>query len=157
MGDVTVIELIKSVTEVGTTVVLLVAFVWHYLSKDKDSNKKVAEAYDDCQKQITAAYQDAQEKIEAANRTIREREDMLIESNAKREEMLRQESQKREEMIRRESEKRESILMLNMDKITQSMESYTKTLNQIKDGFTSMDRRLERMEKQLEGKMKADE
>ena len=77
-------EIAKLVIDLGVTATLLILFVMHFLRKDKDSDKKVTAAYEDCRRQIEATYRDAQEKIEAANRTIREREDMLIAQNAQR-------------------------------------------------------------------------
>lgn len=164
MDQMTVAEAVKMVADIGMTAALLILFVVHFLRKDKDSDKKVAQAheesqqkvtaaYEECQQKIAETYRDAQEKIEAANRTIREREDMLIRTSAEREEMLRQESRKREEMLRQESEKRESILILNMDRIAENMKEITQSLNTIREGFSSMDKRLER----IEGKVGADE
>lgn len=142
-------EIAKLVIALGVTATLLILFVMHFLRKDKDSDKKVTAAYEDCRRQIEATYRDAQEKIEAANRTIREREDMLIAQNAQREELLRQEAQRREELLRKESEKRESILMLNMDRISERMENMTKSLDVIKNGFAGVDRRLDKIEKKV--------
>lgn len=160
MDQMTVAEVVKMVADFGVTAALLVMFAVHYLRKDKDSDRKVSQAHEECQVKITAAYeecqkkvaetyQDAQEKIEAANRMIREREDMLIKSSTEREEMLRAEAQKREEILRKESEKRESILMLNMDRITENLGTITKSLDVIKEGFTAMDRRMERIERKV--------
>ena len=75
-------EIAKLVIDLGVTATLLILFVMHFLRKDKDRDKKVTAAYEDCRRQIEATYRDAQEKIEAANRTIREREDMLIAGGA---------------------------------------------------------------------------
>ena len=121
-------EIAKLVIDLGVTATLLILFVMHFLRKDKDSDKKVTAAYEDCRRQI---------------------EDMLIAQNAQREELLRQEAQRREELLRKESEKRESILMLNMDRISERMENMTKSLDVIKNGFAGVDRRLDKIEKKV--------
>lgn len=142
-------ETINLISNVGVTVVMLVIFVGYVLRKAKDDDKRVSEAQQAAIDATTAAYNDAQEKIEEANRAIREREDILLSSSMEREEILRKESEKREELIRRESEKRESILMLNMEKITANLKDITKAMNEIKDSFSGIDRRLEKIEERV--------
>lgn len=142
-------ETINLISNVGVTVVMLVIFVGYVLRKAKDDDKRVAEAQQAAIDATTAAYNDAQEKIEEANQAIREREDILLSSSMEREEILRKESEKREELIRRESEKRESILMLNMEKITANLKDITKAMNEIKDSFSGIDRRLEKIEERV--------
>lgn len=128
-------EIVNLIGNFGVSIVMLVLFVGYVLQKAKSDDKRVADAQEKAVKSITAAYDDANEKIEEANRAIREREDILIRNNMEREEILREESKKREELIRKESEKRESILMLNMERITDSMDSITKALNDIQKSF----------------------
>lgn len=142
-------ETINLIGNVGVTVVMLVIFVGYVLQKAKNDDKRVSDAQQAAINATTAAYTDAQEKIEEANRAIREREDILLNSSMEREEILREESRKREELIRKESEKRESILMLNMERITASMGDITKALNEIKESFSGIDRRLEKIEERV--------
>lgn len=142
-------ETINLIGNVGVTVVMLVIFVGYVLQKAKNDDKRVSDAQQAAIEATTAAYTDAQEKIEEANRAIREREDILLNSSMEREEILREESRKREELIRKESEKRESILMLNMERITASMGDITKALNEIKESFSGIDRRLEKIEERV--------
>lgn len=142
-------EVVKLIGDFSVTIVMLVIFVGYVLKKAKNDDKRVADTQKEAMESITAVYNDAQVKIEEANRAIREREDRLIRNNMEREEILREESKKREEMIRKESEKRESILMLNMERITDSMDSITKALNDIKESFSGVDRRLEKIEEQV--------
>lgn len=150
MNDgMTVMEVINAVGENSISLVLLIMFALYVLQKARNDDKRVAEAQEESRQAISATYADAQEKIEEANRAIREREDILIQKNMEREEILREESRKREELIRKESEKRESILMLNMDRITDSMKSITESLNDIKESFSGIDRRLEKIEKKV--------
>ena len=142
-------ETINLIGNVGVTVVMLVIFVGYVLQKAKNDDKRVAEAQKAAIDTTTAVYNDAQEKIEEANRAIREREDILLSSSMEREEILREESRKREELIRKESEKRESILLLNMERITASMGDITRALNEIKESFSGIDRRLEKIEERV--------
>lgn len=142
-------ETINLIGNVGVTVVMLVIFVGYVLQKAKNDDKRVTDTQQAAIDATTAAYNDAQAKIEEANRAIREREDILLNSSMEREEILREESRKREELIRKESEKRESILMLNMERITASMGDITKALNEIKESFSGIDRRLEKIEERV--------
>ena len=142
-------ETINLIGNFGVAVVMLVIFVGYVLQKAKNDDKRVSDAQQAAIEATTSAYTDAQEKIEEANRAIREREDILLNSSMEREEILREESRKREELIRKESEKRESILMLNMERITASMGDITKALNEIKESFSGIDRRLEKIEERV--------
>lgn len=144
-----IVNLISLIGNFGVAVVMLVIFVGYVLQKAKNDDKRVADAQESAMESVTSAYNDAQEKIEEANRAIREREDILIRNNMEREEILREESKKREELIRKESEKRESILMLNMERITDSLDSITKALNDIQGSFSGVDRRLEKIEERV--------
>ena len=136
--EMTVAEMLKQVVDIGITPVLLVVFVYYFLRKSKEDDRRV-----------NLAYENAQQKIEESNTVIREREDMLIASNEKREEMIRQEAEKRENLIRQEAEKRESVLMLNMDRQLDSMNAITKSLTKMETAFTKMENRLERIEQKL--------
>lgn len=148
-GITSTAELVNLIGNFGVAAVMLVIFVVYVLGKAKNDDKRVADTQKNAMESVTAAYQEAQEKIEEANRAIREREDILIRNNMEREEILREESKKREELIRKESEKRESILMLNMERITDSLDSITKALNDIQGSFSGVDRRLEKIEERV--------
>lgn len=145
----TTAEIMNLISDFGVTLVMLIIFVGYVLQKAKNDDKRVADVQEAAIRATTDAYNDAQLKIEEANKAIREREDILIKNSMEREEILREESKKREELIRKESEKRESILMLNMEKITESMNSITKALNDIKESFSGIDRRLEKIEQKV--------
>lgn len=142
-------EIFNQIGNFGVSVVMLVLFAGYVLQKTRNDDKRVAKTQDAAMQAVTSAYNDAQKKIEEANRAIREREDILIRNNMEREEILREESKKREELIRKESEKRESILMLNMERITGSLDSITKALNDIQGSFSGVDRRLEKIEEKV--------
>ena len=43
-------EIAKLVIDLGVTATLLILFVMHFLRKDKDSDKKVTAAYEDCRR-----------------------------------------------------------------------------------------------------------
>lgn len=144
-----IVNLIGLIGNFGVAVVMLVIFVGYVLQKAKNDDKRVADAQKSALESVTSAYNEAQGKIEEANRAIREREDILIRNSMEREEILREDSKKREELIRKESEKRESILMLNMERITDSLDSITKALNDIQGSFSGVDRRLEKIEERV--------
>lgn len=142
-------EIMGFIENNSVALVMLALLMGYILQKAKTDDKRVNEAQQAAIDTTKAVYNDAQEKIEEANRAIREREDILIRNSMEREEILRKESEKREELIRKESEKRESILMLNMDRITESMNSITKALNKIENSFSGIDRRLEKIEERI--------
>ena len=127
MPDMTTMEVIKEIIDIGITPVLLLIFVCYFINKSKGDDQRVEDTV----------------------KSAREREDMLIAENAKREELLRQESEKRENMLRKEAEKRESMLMLNMEKITDSMNSITKTLDKMESSFSRVEKRLEKIENKI--------
>lgn len=117
---------------IGIIAVLLLIFAGYIIWKSKDDSKK----------------QDAerlkyQEDLKNMNKRLNEREDMLIAQSEKREDMLRADADRREKLLREESAKRESILMVNMERMTDSLNSITKTLGK-------MEGRLERIEQKLE-------
>lgn len=132
-------ETIKQIIDIGITPVLLLVFVYYFINKSKNDDKRVEESF-----------QDAQAKIDEGIKTSREHENLMTAENAKREEMLRQEAERRENMLRKESEKRESILMLNMEKITNSMTSMTKTMDRMESAFAGIEKRLENIEYKIE-------
>lgn len=138
METMTTIEGIKTMIDVGITPVLLLVFVWYFLSKSKGDDKKVQEAYEDAQK-----------KIEETNKTIRDREDELLANNASREEMIRQDADRRENLIREQAEKRESILLVNMDRMLDNMNSITRALNKMESSFSKVEQRLENIEQKV--------
>ena len=133
-------EVLKQLIDIGVTPVLLLVFVYYFINKSKGDDKRV-----------NAAFQDAQKKIEEITKSAREHEDLVLSENAKREEMLRSEAEKRESMLRKEAEKRESLLMLNMEKITESMDSITRTLDKMEGTYSAIESRLEKIENKIGG------
>lgn len=133
--DAGTLETLKQVIDVGITPVLLLVFVYYFINKSRGDDRRVNEAY-----------QEAQAKIEEMAAGAREHEDAMAAENARREEMLRSEAEKRETMLRKESEKRESMLMLNLEKITVSMDSITRTLDRMENSFFGIESRLEKIE-----------
>lgn len=130
------------VAELGVAIVLLLIFVFYFISKSISDDKRVNKAYDE-----------AQEKIAACDRQIRERENYLLSESAKREEIIRQESEKRENLIRKEAEKRESILMANQDKMVDSMREITISLSKIEASLNKMESRHETDIRQIKSQM----
>lgn len=136
-------ETIKFITEIGITPLLLVFFVRFFISRSKDDDNKVKEAY-----------KTAQENMESNNRAVREREDFLMAESAKREEIIRQEAERREKLIRQEAEKRENILMASQERMLDTLEGISGSLNKIEEAFTrlevSVSARLDDIERKLE-------
>lgn len=145
----TFMDIIGTVGNTGVSIALLIMFVFYVLKKAQTDDKRVADAQEASRKAIADTYADAQVKIDEANRAVREREDILIENSMKREEILREESRKREDLLRKEAEKRESILMLNQDRMMESMKDITAALNDIKKSFSGIDSRLEKIERKV--------
>ena len=73
-------------------------------------------------KRVNAAYRETQEKIEKMTSSARMHEDAMAAENARREEML------------------------NMEKITVSMDSITRTLDRMENSFSGIESRLEKIE-----------
>ncbi len=142
-------EIMGFIENNSVALVVLALLLSYILQKAKTDDKRVNEAQQAAIDTTKAVYDDAQKKIEEANQAIREREDILLASSMEREEILREESRKREELIRQESGKRESILMLNMERITANLKDITKAMNEIKDSFSGIDRRLEKIEERV--------
>lgn len=138
--DAGTVEAIKNIIDVGITPVLLIIFVFYFINKSKGDDKRVNEAF-----------QTAQAKIEEITGSAREHEDLILAENAKREEMLRSEAEKRETMLRKEAEKRESLLMLNLEKITASMDNITRTLDKMENTNSAIELRLEKIEYRMGG------
>lgn len=136
--DMTTIDGIKTMIDVGITPALLLVFVWYFLNKSKGDDKKVQDAFTDAQK-----------KIEETNQIIREREDALLANNARREEMIREDAERRENLIRSEAEKRESILLVNMDRMLDNMNSITRAMNKMENSFNKVEQRLENIEQKI--------
>ena len=132
MGEATFAAATTAVDNIGIMAVLLLIFVGFFIWKSKDDAKKQE-----------AERQKYQENLEGMNTRLSDREDMLIAQSEKREEMLRADADRREKLLREESAKRESILMVNMERMTDSLNSITKTLGK-------MEGRLERIEQKLE-------
>lgn len=121
-------ETIKFVTEVGITPVLLILFVWFFISRSRDDDNKVKEAY-----------RTAQENMENNNKAVRDREDYLMAESAKREEIIRQEGERREKLIRQEAEKRESILMASQDRMLDTLDNIAVSLNKMEGALTKLE------------------
>lgn len=121
-------ETIKFVTEVGITPVLLILFVWFFISRSRDDDNKVKEAY-----------RTAQESMENNNKAVRDREDYLMAESAKREEIIRQEGERREKLIRQEAEKRESILMASQDRMLDTLDNIAVSLNKMEGALTKLE------------------
>ncbi len=128
MDGMSIAETIKFITEVGITPVLLVLFVWFFISRSKDDDNKVKEAY-----------KTAQENMENNNRAVRDREDYLMAESAKREEIIRQEAERREKLIRQEAEKRESILMASQDRMLGTLDNIATSLNKMEGALTKLE------------------
>lgn len=121
-----------AVDNIGIMAVLLLIFVGFFIWKSKDDAKKQE-----------AERQKYQENLENMNKRLSDREDMLIAQSEKREEMLKADADRREKLLCEESAKRESILMVNMERIADSMDNITKTLGK-------MEGRLDRIEQKME-------
>ena len=139
MDGMTMTETIKFITEVGITPVLLVLFVWFFISRSKDDDNKVKEAY-----------RTAQENMESNNEALREREDYLLTESAKREEIIRQESERREHLIRQEAEKRESILMMSQDRMLDTLDNIASSLNKVESTLTKLEQSYTKSEARLD-------
>lgn len=127
----TLSEIMNYAVNMGTTVVLLIVFVYFSIQRARRDEERAS-----------AAQAEAHRKNEQLLESARAREDMLLSNGEKREAMLREEAQRREDMIRRESEKRESILMLNMDRQLESMNTIAKSLNKIESRLDRMESRI---------------
>lgn len=121
-------ETIKFIMEVGITPALLVLFVWFFISRSKDDDNKVKDAY-----------RTAQENMERNNEAVRNREDYLLAESAKREEIIRQEAERREKLIRQEAEKRESILMAGQDRMLNTLDNIAASLNKMEGSMARLE------------------
>lgn len=139
MDGMSMVETLKFVTDVGITPVLLVLFVWFTISRAKNDDNKVKEAYEK-----------AQETMEANNKAVREREDYLMAESAKREEIIRQESERREKLIRHEAEKRESILMASQDRMLGTLDSIAESLNKMESALSKLEISFSKTENRLD-------
>lgn len=139
---ITFAELISYVVDVGLTPVLLIVFLVLFVRRSNDDNAKAQQAHED-----------AQNKVEQCNREAREREDMLLAENAKREEILRREAEKRENLIRKEAEKRESILMGNQERMMNTMDQISRSMQKIENSLGKMETRHELDIKRLHDQM----
>lgn len=128
MEGMSLAEIIKFITEVGITPVLLILFVGLFISRSKDDDNKVKDAY-----------KTAQENMERNNEVVREREDYLMAESAKREEIIRQEAERREKLIRQEAEKRESILMASQDRMLNTLDSIAESLNKMENSMIKLE------------------
>lgn len=144
MEGMNLAEIIKFITEVGITPVLLILFVRLFISRSKDDDNKVKDAY-----------KTAQENMEKNNEVVREREDYLLAESAKREEIIRQESERREKLIRQEAEKRESILMASQDRMLDTLDSIAESLNKMESAMTKLETSFSKTEARLDARLNA--
>lgn len=121
---------------IGITAVLLLIFVFFFIWKCRDDAKKQ-----------DAERQEYQENMEKMNERLSERENMLIAQSEKREEMLKADADRREKLLCEESAKRESILMVNMERIADSMDNITKTLGKMEGRLDRIEQKMERGER----------
>lgn len=124
-----------AVDNIGIMAVLLLIFVGFFIWKSKDDAKKQE-----------AERQKYQENLENMNKRLSDREDMLIAQSEKREEMLKADADRREKLLCEESAKRESILMVNMERIADSMDNITKTLGKMEGRLDRIEQKMERGE-----------
>ncbi len=117
---------------IGIIAVLLLIFVFFFIWKCRDDAKK-----QDAERQ---EYQENMERLS-------ERENMLIAQSEKREEMLKADADRREKLLCEESAKRESILMVNMERIADSMDNITKTLGKMEGRLDRIEQKMERGER----------
>lgn len=120
---------------IGIIAVLLLIFVGYFIWRSKEDTKRQ-----------DAEQKKHQEDLENLNKRLSEREDMLINQSKEREEMLRSDADRREKLLREESAKRESILMVNMERIANSIDNITKTLGKMEGRLDRIDRKLEKGE-----------
>lgn len=139
MDGISMAETIKFIADIGITPVLLILFVWFFISRAKDDDNKVKEAY-----------KTAQDNMESNNRAVREREDYLMAESAKREELIRQEAERREKLIRQEAEKRESILMASQDRMLDTLDSIAGSLDKIEGALTKLEVSFSKSEARLD-------
>ncbi|MBQ8982694.1 MAG: hypothetical protein IJ079_03820 [Lachnospiraceae bacterium] len=136
--DVTLAEVFSFVLSNGLTPVLLVLFVWYFLNRDKTRDEQMKQ-------QMETSRQETDQRIEENNK----RTDMIMAECAKREELIRTEADKREKMIKEEAAKRENHLMINMDKIVESMEKTSKAMQEINMNMQLMQEDITRIESKI--------
>lgn len=137
---------LNTAAEKGFIAILLVVFVWYVLSRSRNDDKKVKEAYET-----------SQNTIAEQNKTMREREDYLLAESARREEIIRTEAEKREKLIRTEAEKRESILMASQDRMLDILDNIAESLGKVEKSISRQDQRLDAIERKMSnGSVKSD-
>lgn len=128
----------NTAAEKGFIAILLIVFVWYFLSRSRNDDKKVKEAYET-----------SQNTIAEQNKTMREREDYLLAESARREEIIRTEAEKREKLIKAEAEKRESILMASQDRMLDTLDNIAESLSKVEKSISSQDQRLDAIERKM--------
>jgi len=131
-------ELWKQIADIGMVPVLLVLFIWYFISRSKNDDNKVKEAYEASQR-----------NMEEQNKVVRDREDYLLAESAKREEIIRTEAERREKLIRAEAEKRESILMASQDRMLETLDNIASSLNKMERSLVKQEQRLDVMERTI--------
>lgn len=139
MADLTLAQVFEAVISNGITPVLLILFVWYFINRDKTRDEQL-------NKQIEDSKQEAAKRADES----RKREDTLMADCMRREELLKQESEKREKLLKQESEKRENHLMINLDKMSASMEKTAKAMQDINLSLNLMQEKITRIENNME-------
>lgn len=135
MMDLGTAELIKFIIDIGITPVLLVVFVRYFIKQDEKRQQGIREEYDK-----------AQRRIEEIEKVAKEREAIMLAAAREREALIQSEATRRENLIRKEAEKREGILMINLERITDTMGDISKSMQDIQTNIGKIDDRIERLE-----------
>lgn len=133
--DMGMAEMVKFVIDIGITPVLLIVFVRYFIRQDEKRQQSVQKEYDK-----------AQEKIADIEKAAKERENVMLAAAQQRELLMQGEAAKRENLIRKEAEKREGILMTNLERITNTMEDISRSMQDIQVNIGKIDDRIDRLE-----------
>lgn len=136
----------SAVDNIGIIAVLLLIFVGYFIYRGKEDAKRQDEERKKHQDDLENLNRRLSEREDMLIAQSREREETLISRNKEREEMLRSDADRREKLLREESAKRESILMVNMERIANSIDNITKTLGKMEGRLDRIDRKLEKGE-----------
>lgn len=139
MADVTLAQIFEFVIANGITPVLLILFVWYFINRDKTRDAQMNKLVEDNKRESAKREQES-----------REREEALMNDCIRREELLKTEADKREKLLKAEAEKRESHLMMNMEKMTASMEKTVSTLQEMSNSISVVQEKLTRIENKME-------
>lgn len=131
---------------IGIIAVLLLIFAGYFVWRAKEDVKRQDAEKKKHQEDLENLNKRLSEREDMLIAQSREREETLISRNKEREEMLRSDADRREKLLREESAKRESILMVNMERIANSIDNITKTLGKMESRLDRIDRKLEKGE-----------